>query len=235
MASLNTNTTTSSFTRGFTFVKIFASSETSNTGFTFGGGLAQPNGLSGSIFGTPQAQTSGLGLGSASQGFTLGTDKTTAPATVNPTQAFTPGSATTAVFSTSAVLGLKSGSAGGTPSPGLIVEATPAATTTSELSVGGGLKLATPASSGVTLGIPAAASSATPVIESLSGLAKATAATATASTTSTGLTLGTAGTTVAPEFSFPAASGFTFDATQTTSLSTATTTGWFFVKIDTDY
>jgi len=69
------------------------------------------------------------------KGLHLEQAKTTAPATVNPTQAFTLDSVTTTVFSTSSGFGLKGGSAGGKPSPGITVEATPAATTTSGLSV----------------------------------------------------------------------------------------------------
>ena len=219
----------SPFTGGFTLGKTAAA-----TGTSLGGGLAQPTGLSGSMFSTPNTQAGGLGLGSApSQGFALGTSKTTAPATVNPTLAFTPGGAPTAASSASSGFSLGGSSGVGNPSSGLTIGGTPATTAASGLSLGGGFKLpgtaATPASAGFTLGIPAATtSSVTPVIGSLSGIAKTTVSSATISTTSTGLTLGTTGTTTATGFSFPATSGIKLGTTQTTtSLSTATTTGWF--------
>ena len=71
---------------GFTFGQTSAFTGTSSTGFNFGGGLAQPTGLSSPSFGTPNTQEGELTFGSApSEGFILGAGKTTAPATLNPT------------------------------------------------------------------------------------------------------------------------------------------------------
>ena len=200
------NATSSPFTEGLTPGKTSASSGTSNTGFEFGGSSVQPT-------------VGGFNFGSTPlQGFTFEAGKTTAPAMVNPTPAFTPGGAT----NLSSVLTL-----GATP-----------VTTTSSAFRGGVLKLggttAPPASTGFTTpGVPVVvSSSATPVTVSFSGLATTAAATATAtnSTASTGLTLGSTGASAVPGFSFAAASGFKIGAAQTTtSLSTATKTGWFFV------
>ena len=226
LASANTNGTSSPFTGGITVCKTSASTGASNTGFTFGGGLTQPPGLS--TFVIPNTQASGF-VSAPLQSFTLEANKTTTPATVNPTPAFTaPAPTTTPAYSASSGLTLTSDNVGGNPTSGLTLGATAVTTTTRGLSLGSGFKLggtaATPAGTGFTLSVPAA-SSATPIIGSLSGLATTPAATASGVTASTGLPLGTTGTSTAPGFSFGAVSGLKFGSTQTTSLSTATTTG----------
>ena len=199
LQELTANATSSPFTKGLTPGKTSASTGTSNSGLTFAGGLVQPT-------------VGGFNFGSApSQGFTLEARKTTAPAMVNPIPTFTPGGVTTGASSEF------------TPTLGV----TPVTTTTNSLFLGGAFKLggakATPASTGFrTTGVPVVVSSSAPLVTgSLSGLATSAAATA-------DLTLGSTGASAVPGFSFPTASGFTFNATQTTTtLSNATTTGWF--------
>ena len=221
LQGLTANATSSPFIEEFTPSETSANTGTSNSGFTVAGSSAQPT-------------VGGFNFGSAPlRGFTL-TGKTTAPAMVNPTPAFTPGGATTGASSASSGFTLTSDSVGSYPSSVLTLGATQATATTSSLFLGGRFKLgettATPASTGfTTLGVPVVvSSSATPVTGSLPGLATTAVATATGTTASTCLTLGFTGASAVPGFSFPAASGFTFGATQTTmSLSTATTTGWF--------